>query len=251
MKQEHLTPDGWKPCTATTKDCKYEERRIADASSFIDSAVEAVQAGKPNAVKSFFNALFGSERKTHSEVPTKLVTQPTKTVSNPVTDQPVLSKVVQSEDGRYEVTCYDPWQKASLTHKFGDLIKDKATAERLHKADPKKDYQLGDCGVIAGELWNRNKNVKEYYILKTDSEPTYGTHHFVQLNDGTIADSLGIWTEEAFLDYWKDVDPTVEIATFDVEEEPEFRNPNFTVSNLELFNTVNELIDNHMQGKRL
>lgn len=51
--------------------------------------------------------------------------------------------------------------------------------------------------------------------------------------------------------HWKEVDPSCEISTFDVEEEPEFRNPNFTVSNLELFNTVNELIENHMQGKRL
>lgn len=246
MKQEHLTPDGWKPCTATTKECKYEERRITDASSFIDSAVEAVQAGKPNAIKNFFNSLFGSVKTSPSD------TTPEETIPFQPASQPIdMNQVVQGNEGRYEVTCYDPWQKAPITHKFGDLIKDKATAERLHQADPKKDYQLGDCGVIAGELWNRSEHVKEYYIFKTDSEPDFGTHHFVQLNDGTYADSLGIWTEEAFLAYWKEVDPSCEISTFDVEEEPEFRNPNFTVSNLELFNTVNELVENHMQGKRL
>lgn len=245
MEKEHLTPDGWKPCTASIQDCKYTESRIADSSAFIDSAVEDVQAGKPNAIRNFFNTLFGAKT-----IPAQKFSEAT-VVSKPVPDEPVLGKVVQGEDGQYQVTCYDPWQKANLTHKFGDLIKDKMTAERLHKADPKKDYQLGECGVIAGELWNRSEHVKEYYILRTDTEPEYGTHHFVQLNDGTIADSMGLWTEGAFLDYWKEVDPTVEIATFDVEEEPESRNPNFTVSNLELFNTVNGLIEDHMKGKSL
>lgn len=252
MKQEHLTPHGWKPCNANTRKCMYETRTIVDeAPAFIKAAVEEVEAGKPNAIKNFFNNLFGSNRKSDFKALTEPALKPTKVVPAPVDTHPALDQIVQTENGRYEVTCYDPWQKAPLTHKFGDLIEDKATAERLHQADPKKDYQLGDCGVIAGELWNRSEHVKEYYIFKTDSEPDFGTHHFVQLNDGTYADSLGIWTEEAFLSYWKEVDPSCKISTFDVEEEPEFRNPNFTVSNLELFNTVNELIENHMQGKRL
>jgi hypothetical protein len=244
MRQEHLTPDGWKPCTATTKECKYEKRRIADASTFIDSAVEAVQAGKPNAVRSFFNSLFGSAKNT-VEVAAPVITP--AAVTKPLE----LNKVVKGEDGQYQVLCTGTWDKEPLIHKFGDLIKDKATAERLHNADPKKDYQLGECGVIAGELWNRNENVREYYIMKTDSDPIFGTHHFVQLKDGTYADSLGIWTEGAFLAHWKALDPSCEIATFDVEEEPESRNPNFTISNLELFNTVNELIEKHMSGQSL
>lgn len=252
MKQEHLTPYGWKPCTAEKNGCKYDESRIVDASAFIDSAVEDVKAGKPNAIRSFFDTLFGPTKKNSSNVvpdPFESTSPPTVRAISPET--PAVNEVIQGEDERFEVTCYDPWQKAFLTHKFGDLIKDKSTAEKLHHADPRKDYQLGECGVIAGELWNRNEHVKEYFIMKTDSEPDFGTHHFVQLKDGTYADSLGIWTEDAFLSYWKDVDPTVKISTFDVEEEPEFRNPNFTVSNLELFNTVNELIENHMSGKAL
>jgi hypothetical protein len=248
MKQEHLTPDGWKPCTATTKDCKYEERRIANASAFIDSAVEDVKAGKPNAIKGFFNTLFGSPKKSSSP------SIPSVTSVAPIAPSPVLTlpanvnKVVQGQNGQYEVTCKDPWEDRMLVHKFGDLITDKTLAERLHKADPRKEYQLGECGVIAGELWNRSEHVKEYYILKTDTEPQFGTHHFVQLKDGTYADSLGIWTEEAFLSYWRDVDPSVEISTFDVEDEPESRNPNFPISNPELFNVVNELIEQHMKG---
>lgn len=254
MRQEHLTPDGWKPCNVTTRKCMYETRTsVDDAPAFIQTAVEEVQAGKPNAIKNFFNNLFGSNRKNDSKGlgepslhPVKLAPTPV-----PVPTHPELGKIMQTGNGQYQVACKDAWQNSILTHKFGDLIKKKVTAERLHNADPRKDYQLGECGVIAGELWNRSEHVKNYFIMKTKSEPDFGTHHFVQLNDGTYADSLGIWTEDAFLSYWKAVDPSCEIANFDVEEEPEFRNPNFTVSNLELFNTVNELIDDHMNGKNL
>jgi hypothetical protein len=245
MKQEHLTPDGWKPCTASTKECKYEERRIADAPAFIDSAVEAVEAGKPNAIKGFFNALFGT---TKSSTPTTPKTD-TNPASEPAAETPLLDKVVQGEDGRFEVACYDVWDKRVIVHKFGDLITDKAIAERLHNVDVKKEYQLGECGVLAGELWNHSEHVEEYYMFKTASDPIFGTHHFVQLKDGTYADSLGIWTEDAFLSYWKNVDPSVEISTFDKDNEPESLDPNFPISNPELFNVINELIKNHMEGK--
>lgn len=254
MKQEHLTPNGWKPCNASARKCMYETRTVGDeAPAFIEAAVEEVEAGKPNAIKNFFNNLFNFNHKNESRslsespLPTAKVSPTPASVST----HPALSKVVQTENGLYEVTCYDAWRKANLTHKFGDLIQTKAAAEKLHNADPKKDYQLGECGVIAGELWNRSEHVKDYYILKTDTDPDFGTHHFVQLNDGTIADSMGLWTEQAFLGYWKEIDPTVRISTFDVEEEPEFRNPDFTVSNLELFNTVNDLINKHMAGQKL
>lgn len=245
MKREHLTPDGWKPCTATTKGCKFAAVRIADSSTFIDSAVEEFQSGKQNAIQNFFTILFGSAKTNSTRTDSKIKPQVTP---EPTIDTPILNEVVQGDDGQYQVACKDVWQNRILIHKFGDLIKNKEAAKRLHKADLRKDYQLGECGVIAGELWNCNKHVAEYYMLKTASDPQFGTHHFVQLNDGTYADSLGIWTEEAFLSHWKTIDPTVEIATFDEENEPESRNPNITISNPELFNTVNELIEKHMNG---
>jgi hypothetical protein len=265
MKLEHLTPDGWKPCGATTRKCKYEVRPVGAGSfrdevppppAFIDEAVAEVKAGKPNAIKSFFNSLFGGGKK---EAPS-VESQPSNPapVVKPVTSvEPVipsvLGKVVAGDSGRFEVACEDIWDldKPVYVHKFGDFIKDQATAEKLHKADPNKLYQLGDCGVLAGELWNRNEYVKEYYMMKTASDPMFGTHHFVQLKDGTYADSLGIWSEEAFLSYWKATDPSCHIAKFEEEPEPEFKNPNFTISNPTLFNTVNELISKHMNGEKL
>lgn len=167
--------------------------------------------------------------------------------SNPVPTQIVEEQpsVVRSANGGFEVTAYDGWS-GFLTHQFGDLITDKATAEKLHNADPNKDYQLGDCGIFAAELWNLNEHVADYFIIKTKSEPVFGTHHFVKLNDGTCVDSQGLWTEEAFLNYWKEIDPTSEISTFDLDDDSIEKNPKFPVSRPELFNLVNELVTQHV-----
>lgn len=263
MNLEHLTPDGWKPCGATTRKCKYEVRPVGGGSfgevlpppAFIDEAVADVKAGKPNAIKSFFNNLFGGKREVSPvESSPAPVVKPVSSVEpvEPVVPS-VLGKVVAGENGRFEVACEDIWdsKKPVYVHKFGDFIKDKAIAERLHNADRNKLYQLGDCGVLAGELWNRNEHVKEYYMMRTDSDPLFGTHHFVQLKDGTYADSLGIWSEEAFLSYWRATDPSCHIAEFEEEPAPEVKNPNFTISSPILFNTINELINKHMNGEKL
>lgn len=239
MNQEHLTPDGWKPCTASTKECKYEERRIADVSAFIDSSVEAVQAGKPNAIKNFFGSIKTSTPKSESALKTLVIPK----------SPPILDKVVQGEDGQYQVVCLDRWDNdRPRTHRFGNLIKDKAIAERLHQADPHKNYQLGWCDRLAAELWTYNKHVAEYYIFNTESDS--GIHHFVQLKNGTYADSLGIWTEEPFFSKWKEDRPTLELSTFD-KDHTKSRNPFLAISNGELFSTVNELINKHMAGKTL
>lgn len=158
--------------------------------------------------------------------------------------------VIQNEDGTYEVVCYDNSMKGNLTHKFGDFIKDLETAERLHKADPHKNYQLGDCGVLAGELWNRNEFVEDYFVFKTEDDPDFGTHHFVRLTDGTYADSLGIWSEEKFLSTWKEIDPTAHFGTFDLDDEPEHKDPNINISNQDLYNTIDSIIRDHMSRSK-
>lgn len=248
MSKEHKTPSGWKPCNASVRACKYETREVGGTAvlpppTIVEDAVKEVEARKPNAVKRFFDSLFTPKRKTQPKPEPKIIT--------PL--QPVQrDKVVQGEDGRWQVTTLSPGWSTAFVHKFGDLITDKSIAERLHKADPKQLYQLGDCGVLAGELWNLNDNVEEYYIMQTDDDPDWGTHHFVKLHDGTYADSLGLWSEDAFLSYWKAVDPTARITTFEAEPAPvEERNPKFKVSNSELFSAVNDLINQHIAGKTL
>lgn len=156
-----------------------------------------------------------------------------------------LDTVTLTADGRFEVTVNDR-HLGLITHQFGDLVKDLETAERLHQADPKKNYQLGDCGVIASELWNLSEHVSDYRIVKTKSEPVFGTHQFVRLPDGTCVDSQGLWTEEAFMKYWKEIDLTSEIATFDLDDENEVKNPDFPVSKPVLLNLLKDLIDQHV-----
>lgn len=256
MKQEHLTPDGWKPCTASTKECKYENRRPSDSSAFISSAVEEVQAGNPNAINNFIDNLdnlFGQVEKSSSKIESRkgvpIEIEPThidefiQEEYEEDDDDEGLNKVVQGEDGQYEVVCLDIQDHdRPRTHRFGDLIKDKAIAERLHQDDPHKHYQLGLCDRLAEELWTYNKHVEEYYVFNDESQS--GRHHFVKLKDGTYADSLGIWTEEAFFSKWENNRPTLDGTKVR-------KNPFLALSTPELFITVNQLIDKHMAGETL
>lgn len=191
-------------------------------------------------------------RKTHtiknliSSVFTRRITPELSQVEETV-DSLLTDTVIASENGGFNVVVNDSYLGV-IEHKFGDLIIDQEIAERLHKADPKKDYQLGECGVLAGELWNLSEHVDDYYIIKTDSDPVIGTHHFVRLKNGTIVDSQGLWTEEAFTDYWKSIDSTSQISTFDLDDDDVVKNPEFTVSKPELFNILKDLIDQHVDS---
>ncbi|MBC9706396.1 MAG: hypothetical protein H9W81_15785 [Enterococcus sp.] len=208
--------------------------------------MKEVEKRKPNAVKRFFDSLF-SPREKPSAGPVKVETGEEASI---VTVPSTLNTITRGDGGQWQVRTKSPSYLEPLVHKFGDLIVDKTTAERLFNADPMQEYQLGDCGGLAGELWHRNKNVAEYYIMQTDSEPEWGLHHFVKLHDGTYVDSLGLWSEKALLSYWRDVDSTARITTFDVEPEPA-KDPNHTISNPELFNILTRLISKHVTGETL
>lgn len=245
----HVNPDTGdvRVCSATKK-CRFGENSTHystrdDARSAYEKsqgAPVATLTKKPNAVKNLFASVFIRRSKPELAKVEETV-EPVELV--------VLDTVLRSKNGGFEVRVNDR-QLGLLTHKFGDLITDQEVAEKLHKTDPKKDYQLGECAVIASELWNLNENVDEYYMIKTYSEPDYGIHHFVQLKDGTIVDSQGLWTEEEFMRVWKDIDSTGFISTFDLEPEPESRNRKTKVSRPELFNILNDLIDQHIQSNK-
>lgn len=264
MKREHLTPDGWKPCTAIFKKCKYETRTISDgASAFIDSAVEDVQKGKLDAIKNLFDNFFGPVKKLNSklesikEVPIEIepvhinkFIQEDYDEYDEDDENEGLDTVVQGENGQYQIDCRSVRDNdLPITHKFGDFIKDKATAEMLHQADPHKRCQLGWCGPLAEALLS-NEHVAGYYIFKTEEFPVIGTHSFVKLKDGTYADSLGIWTEAALFSKWKDKDQTAELSSFDPTS-PDVEKLDIDIMEYDIFPVINELINNHMNGKPL
>lgn len=268
MRKQHLTPDGLKPCNAFFRKCKYEIHTISDeASAFINSAVEDVQKGNPYATKNFFDRLCGPLKKSSSKLDsTKYVPveiEPTNIYEFSLEeydeddDDEGLDKV-KGENGQYQITCRASARHFELPimHKFGDFIKNKTTAESLHDADPRKEYQLGWCAVLAKKLRN-NEHVVGYYMFKTEKEPVIGEHHFVKLKDGTYADSLGIWTEKALLSKWKEKEPTAELSLCDPDS-PEIKGSDALVTE-DIFpemteiitKEVTKLIDKHMNGETL
>lgn len=237
----HVNPDTGdvRVCSASQK-CRFgetaphystpEEARSDYERSQVSQV--ATLTKKTHTVKNLFSSVFS--RKSKPEL--SQVEDASETV--------ITDTVLRSKDGGFEVTVHDR-HLGLITHKYGDLIEDQETAERLHQADPKKDYQLGECGVIAGELWNLSEHVDEYCIIKTADDPVFGTHHFARLKDGTCVDSQGLWTEDAYTNYWKSIDPTSSISSFDLDDEPDKKNPDFPVSRPELLNVLKELIDQH------
>lgn len=234
MKKVHLTPDGIKPCNAVFRKCKYEFHDTHDeGSKLIDSAVKDVQQGKLDAINNFLNNLSDSMKK----------------------PRPVLNEVFKKKGGQYAVICPDVSQHdAPLTHIFGDFIKDKGTAEKLHKVDRHKHYQLGWCGLLAEGLLRNNEHVEKYYFFQPETGPQSRTHHFVKLKDGTYADSLGIWTEKALFSKWKINNPTRELSIFD-RNSPDLKELNahikVDIKQEYILPVINGLINKHMKGETL
>lgn len=267
MRKRHLTPDGWKPCNAFLKKCKYEKHAtLNEVSALIDSAVKDFQQGNPDAAKNFFDNISDPWEETSSKL--NSVKEPPSQIESikllelllgedDDDDDEGLDKV-KGEIGQYQITCKASARHSELPimHKFGDLIKSKTTAESLHDADPRKDYQLGSCAVLAKALCS-NEHVVGYYMFKTENEPVIGQHHFVKLKDGTYADSLGIWTEEALLSRWKEKEPTAELSVCDPDS-PEIKESDVLITE-DLFpektkiitKEVTKLINKHMDGKAL
>lgn len=265
MRKRHLTPDGWKPCNAFLKKCKYEKHASRkEVSALIDSAVKDFQQGNPDAAKNFLDNISGPLEKTSSklnsieETPSEigsknlleLLLGQDEEYDEDEDEDGGLDKVIQGDNGQYQVTCEDRWQNdARLIHKFGNFIKDEAIAKELHEADPHKRCQLGWCGPLAEGLLKGNEHVAGYYIVKSESKPPR-THIFVQLKDGTYADSLGIWTEEALFSQWKIDNPTRQLSMFDPNS-PDYQKPDIDITEQDIFPVINELINKHMNGETL
>jgi hypothetical protein len=233
--KEHLTPEGWKPCSASERDCQYAEAtRLALSTPALSTEnAQKISRGDKKSISDFFNKLL----KFRGDEPVTALPAPQPAVQ-------VFNELTMSSEGRYQTWSTDHGD-APVLHTFADLTHSAENVQALHDSDPDKEYQLGECGVIAAELYNTNDHVDEFCIIKTEDSPEFGSHQFVRLKDGTYADSLGIWSAEEFTAYWKSIDPDGVIAEWvdPPGEDSSAKNPDIEISNPELYGTLMKLIN--------
>jgi hypothetical protein len=87
--------------------------------------------------------------------------------------------------------------------------------------------------------------VEEYYVLATPQDDVFGIHQFVKLDDGTYADSLGVWSEEKLMSYWTGIEEDVKLNVFDDGQPVPPRDPKAKVHNRKLFDTISSVIESH------
>lgn len=72
---------------------------------------------------------------------------------------------------------------------------------------------------------------------------------FVKLEDGTYADSLGIWSEKEFTDYWKTIQPDVKLESYDDGEPVPEKDKDFDIQNQKLYDIVDGMINRRFAQK--
>lgn len=247
--RKHLTVDGWKRCKAQTKPCPYGTHNN-DAKEHIERALKDAKLGNQSGINKFFDFLSTliPEKSPTTLTPAAPVYVSTSNSTKPETKkQPETLVLTVNKEGRYE-TYATGYNNEPLLHVFSDLTTNEESVKKLHNADPEKFYQTGDCGVIANEIWNHNDHVEGYYVFITQGEVGSGLHDFVKLKDGTYADSLGVWTEDALLKSWQAVEPKGYISPWEDEEgvEPATKDITTPISNPKLFEALNDVINEHM-----
>ena len=274
--KQHYSPvtKKWENCGAVKRACRYasSEHKLIDpakveltANREITPAPKATPTAAPTVTepirkervesrslfKDVMAHLFGRAKPKAiiaEKVPVESASEK-KAAVDPVPKKPVSEKVSlfeHTEDGGFKVLAHDGLQEEPSWYPFGNYTSEE-DARALHKADPYKKYQNGECGGLAGELWHRNPHVQEYYMLATDSDPEFGTHHFVELHDGSFVDSMGVWSREKLLAYWKTIDPSVRVSLFDEGDDiVPVKEPNHKVYNQPLFDAVEKAISKHI-----
>lgn len=243
--KKHLTVDGWKRCKAATKPCPYGTHNN-DAKEHIERALKDAKLGQQGGINKFFDFLSTLIPERTASVAV-MHAKPVNETKLHITTQPETLVLTKNEEGRY-ITYAAGYNNEPLLHTFSNLTTNEENIKKLHDADPEKFYQTGDCGVIANEIWNHNEHVEGYYVFKTKDEVGTGLHDFVKLKDGTYADSLGIWTEDALLKSWQTVEPKGYITPWEDEEgvEPATKDTTTPISNPKLFEALNDVINEHM-----
>lgn len=235
---QHFSPvtQRWEKCDAKKKACRYiaDPHRFENASVALAEREQAlapqVEQERKSFVQGMMSRFFGGKPTVNSVAPTPAV---------------VPAGTVVERFGRLKVMSEDTVSHgAKSLYVFGDYTSQE-DAQALHDADPLKAYQNGECGVLAGELWNRNPHVEEYYFFSIPEDREWGTHHFVKLKDGSFADSMGVWSESAFVSYWKEIDKNVSLEVYEEGQPVPDKNPNIEVSNQKLFDAITKSIENH------
>lgn len=281
--KQHFSPvtKKWMPCGAQKRACRYvnEPHRFVEAlvdsspvksissaqtSEAITEVAEAlapqVERERKSFVKSMMTWFFGEKKSAQTKVAQSedaLYTVPesvskAERVAAPAPkNQPnqEIGQVIE-KNGRLEVLSEDDYTGTTGTtvYQFGNFTS-LEEAKQLQKADPIKHYQNGECGVLAGELWHRNPHVVDFCIFSYPEDTVAGIHMFVKLEDGTYADSLGIWSEKEFTDYWKTIQPDVKLESYDDGEPVPEKDKDFDIQNQKLYDIVDGMINRRFAQK--
>lgn len=244
--RQHFSPvtGKWEDCGARKRPCRYvgAEHRVVGVSALLDDAERnnaAVVASERRSFVQGMMAWFAGGRGAG---------EPVVASASGADVSSVPEGAVVERFGRLKVFSEDNVSEGRSLYVFGDLTS-KEDAEALHAADLRKKYQNGECGVLASELWNRNPHVVEYYFFSVPEDREWGTHHFVKLDDGSYADSMGVWSEDDLVAYWRAIDKNVSLKVFEEGQPVPEKNPNIEVSNQKLFDAITTAIDHHFEGK--
>lgn len=192
-------------------------------------------------MKSVFDKLFRKQNSNPEQSAPKPASPSAKTSAIQESEQKA-GMIQRDNEGRLGVFSHDFLSNKLTVYPIGDLT-DASTASKLHEADPYKNYQNGDCGVLANEIWNLNPHADKYFVFKTEDEPVEGIHQLVQLKDGTFVDSLGVWTKEEITAYWGGIYPDAVLEEWDDGQPEPPRDSTTPVSNEQLFNVLNSTIN--------
>jgi len=278
----------WMPCGAQQRACRYVNEPHRFVESLVSSSpaktassiktsealVEAETALAPQVererksfVKNMMSWFFGENKSSQmktlkaQDTPAPVIESVPEPVSEQVPkidDTPSavetkqdqeIGKVVE-KNGRLEVLSQDDYTGSIGTsiYTFGNFTS-LEEARQLQEADPIKQFQNGECGSLAGELWNRNPHVVDFCIFSYPGDPVEGIHMFAKLKDGTYADSLGIWSEKEFTDYWKTIQSDVKLESFDDGEPVPEKDEHYDIQNQQLYDIVNGMINRRFAPK--
>jgi len=136
--------------------------------------------------------------------------------------------IVRAKDGTLLIVSDNDTYNEFGAYMVGNLTNEPEIAAKLHKLDPRKNYQEGSCDSLSFALLEANEDIVAVDELVNESGEMW--HSIARHKDGYYIDSLGKWSEQDLYDYWESIGIREDEGEFsfkyDVHEEPG-KNPNF------------------------